>query len=817
MGAFRRAAVQAMRMYRRIPLISLLAVLSLAVGICIAVTVFSVLDTILVKPLPFKDPGKVVFVWRFAPSGMKLDDAEYPWGLREFSLLREQSKTLETISAFKGGTFILSNAGDPITIEGLRVTPQFFSVFQTPPLLGSGFSRNHPTNDEVVLSYDLWRRRFAESRTIVGSSIDLNGRPYTVAGVMPREFQVPEASTMPNSFELPARPQLWVSLPTQPVPTAPGGLDDLVIVARLAKHSSLAQAQQELNLFAQAQNRSFPAFSGWFASRLATYHDQVAGRVKTPLLLIQLAVLVVVAICCVNVANLLLVLALSRQAEFSVRAAVGATIRDIVKQVVVESGLLSLAAGIIGIALSVATINAVRHLAPPSIPRLGEATINGRVILFSLGLTIVCGIGTGLIPALWATRGNIFAPLREGHRTSGSKSDKVRNVLLGAQIALALMLVVATGLLGHTIARLAEVDPGFVPNNRVSFQVYLPAVRYATQDAEVTALHELITRFQAMPGVRSAGMVSSVPLSGVPPELTTVRFRDRPDVPARERPFVNYSIASPSYFSTAGISLIRGRELSDQDVASAPRVALINQTMARRFWPQSDPIGKTFDYGTSQIPAMMIVGIVADVKHKALREEAGPEVYVPYTQHPWSSMQNMQFIVRATPVMHLQEASLLSTMHSLDGGLAIEKYAQWNDLLSDSTKELRFAVTIIGAFGLLSLLLASLGIYGVMSFVVQRRTREIGIRMALGSQRAGIFKTVLFYGMAVAACGIGAGVVCAVGVAFALRHYLFGVPIWDPVVFIVSLGVVSLVTAGACCIPAIRAMSVEPMKALRAQ
>ena len=667
MGTLLQDLKYALRMQVRSIGFTSVAVLTIGLGIGASTAVFSVVNAILLKPLPYAHSDRVVIPWRLAPAGLNLGYNEIPWGQRPFRLISDEAKTFEYLGAFKSASFNLTGNGEPALVEGLRVSAGFFPTLGVAPVSGHTFARaeDQPGHEhEVVLSYDLWQKRFGGSYTVAGSTIDLNGEPYTVVGIMPAGFVFPHSEEMPGSFDFPRQAQLWVplALPPSPPPNAPS---DLAVIGRLLPGISVEQAQEEMNVLATRIESEFPRFKGWFTSRVTPLTRQVAGDTRTPLLLIMAAVGVVLLIACSNVANLLLARSLGRKAEFTVRAALGAGQARLVRQLLSESLLLAAVGGIVGLLLAEAGIYFVQIFEPSNIPRLGEISLDFRVYSFLLAVTFLSGILFGLAPAIGATRQGLMESLRESGPRSRALSGGIRNTFLVAQVALALVLVVAAGLLSRTFFHLLNADPGFRADQALTFELSLSPVKYPDNDHIVTLYQNALQRLQAISGVTAAGIVNEVPMTGAT-EGSVIRIPDRPVSNEQERPFANYTVASPGYFSAVGTPLLRGREFLDSDHAESQPVVIINNAMAQKFWRGEDPVGKQVGLGSLRFPLMTIVGIVADVKHLSMREAPGPEMYVPYTQKPYPSLQLMHVVVRS----RIDPASLASTirdeLHAVD-------------------------------------------------------------------------------------------------------------------------------------------------------
>jgi putative ABC transport system permease protein len=513
---------------------------------------------------------------------------------------------------------------------------------------------------------------------------------------------------------------------------------------------------------------------------------------------------------------LLLTRSLARRREFTLRAALGAGRVRLIRQLLTESLLISIAAGAVGILIANAGIYFVKAFGPSNIPRLREVTLDLPVLAFALGISLATGILFGLVPAIAAARENLVDSLKEGSQKSGGSriSPRLRNALLVSQVALALVLVVSAGLLTRTFFRLLGADGGFNAERVLTFQLPLRASKYAEQDHIVTLFGNVLRRLRAIPGVQSAGIGETVPLSGEG-ESTVIRMPDHPAISQKETPFANFTVISAGYFSAIGTPLLRGRDFQETDTADAMPVTIVNATMEKKYWPNQSAIGKQVGPGSTRYPLLTIVGVVPDVKHTSLREETAPEMYVLYNQKPWPSMLAMRVALRTKAAPPSITASVREAVHAIDPDLPLANVATLTSLLDDSMSQPRFSVFLLGSFGVLALLLASIGMYGVISYSVLQRTQEIGIRMALGAQRRKVFGMVLGQGALLAGLGIGIGLVAALGVTRLLASFLYGVRPTDPLTFagvsLLLLGIALL----ACYLPARRATRVDPIVALK--
>jgi putative ABC transport system permease protein len=634
---------------------------------------------------------------------------------------------------------------------------------------------------------------------------------------MPVGFPFPHATEMPEGFTFPAEAQLWVPLALRPAPLNPYDPSELTVVRRLKPGVSIRQAQAEMNLFAKRFEHQYGTRGvGWFNSRITPLTTQVTGDTRRPLLLILGAVGVVLLIACSNVASLLLARSLGRSREFTLRTALGAGRLRLIRQLLTESLLLAAAGGAVGIALAELGIDFVKTFGPTNIPRLGEIALDWQVFAFALGVTLFTGILFGLAPAIPATRDNLADALRDGGQRSigNATGPKIRKALLVSEVALALVLVIAASLLTQTFFRLLSVDPGFRPARVLTFELTLPDSKYADTSRMVELYDKVRAKLRTLPGVEWAAIAKVVPLDG-PPDSSAIRLITRPVTQVRERPIAAYNLVSPDYFSAVGTPLLRGRQFQETDTVSSTPVTIINRTMASRFWPGENAIGKQVGLGSTQFPVMTIVGIVADVKDLSLRQEPGPEMYIPYSQKTYLSLLTMQVALRTKTDPASMMESARQAIRSIDPELPLAKVATMTALVDDSMAQPRFAMLVLGSFGALALALACIGMYGVISYSVAQRTREIGVRMALGAARNDVFGMVLGQGARLAGLGIVIGLAAAFAVTRTMASFLYGVQATDPLTFAcVSLLLVAVALL-ACYLPARRATRVDPMIALR--
>jgi len=807
----------AARALRKSPTFAVVAVLTLALGIGASTAVFSLVSAILLKPLPYPEPDRIVLPELVSPPGVNLGSEYFPWGEKQFRLVTRDANPFQSFGAFQNDSFNLTGAGEPSFLDGYRASAEFFPALGVSPALGRAFTakEDQPGHEyEVILSNRLWRERFGADPSILGRSIQLNGYAYTVVGVMPADFGFPRAEEMPSSFNFPREAQLWVPLAGAAEPK--GGPSELAVIARLKPGVSIEQAQAAMNLVTKHAEETDPQWKGWFNTRIVPLTRQIVGDTRRPLQLMLGAVGIVLLIACSNVANLLLTRALGRQKEFTLRAALGAGRSRLVRQLLTESLVIAAMAGAAGILIAKAGVYFVKIYGPSNIPRLREVTLDLPVFAFTLSVSLATGILFGLVPAIAATRKNLGDSLKEGGQRGGVSptSPRMRNALLVLQVALALVLVISAGLLTRTFFSMLGADGGFNPERVLTFQLSLPALKYPDQEHIVPLFRNALERLRSIPGVQSAGVGETVPMGGEG-ESTVIRFTDTPVTNQKELPFANYTIISPGYLASVGTPLLRGRDFSEGDTADSLPVAIVNAAMEKKYWRGRSAMGEHVGAGSKRFPLLTIVGVVADVKHISIREETAPEMYVLYAQKQWPSMLNMRVALRTRTDPASMTASVREAIRSVDPDLPLAKVATLTSLVSDSLSQPRFSMFLLASFGLLALLLASIGIYGVISYSVMQRTQEIGIRMALGAERRSVFGMVLGQGARLALLGIGIGLIGALAVTRTMASFLYGVQATDPPTFAAVSLLLAVIALLACYLPARRATRVDPIVALR--
>jgi putative ABC transport system permease protein len=796
------------------PLFTCVAVVALALGIGANSAVFSVVNAVLLRPLQFKDPEQLAMLWgKFDKEGIPRNWISQP----ELFDLREQCQSYEDLAAYTTGGANLTGSGEPVRVSSAIVSPGFFQILGLQPAIGRTFvpEEEQPANSKVaVLGYGLWQSRFGGNPDVTSQTVQLNGETYAILGVMPAGFDFPEKS------------ELWVPLALDRANLQSRGSHYLQLIGRRKPGVSLEQAQSELNIVAQTlqqqYQQNYPADTG-FGLFLVPMHQQVVGEVRPALVVLLAAVGLVLLIACANVANLLLARATIREREVAVRTALGATRWRIVRQLLTESTLLALTGGAIGLLLAFICVKLFVAFGPRDIPRLEEISLDQRVIFFSLGLSVLTGLVFGLAPAFHLAKADLHESLKEGGRAViGSGHQRLRKILVVSEVAVALVLLAGAGLMLKSFRRVLEVDPGFRTENVLTMRLALPQTRYRENKDIIRFYKELLDRIAVLPGVATAGAVSHLPLSGAYTSGTTIvedssgtatqLIQGYPYIEADRR------VVSPTYFKALGIKLIDGRLLEESDNEAAPPVAVIDETFAKRFWPGGGAVGKRVVVGGTQqqLNWGRIVGVVSHVKHYALQKDGREQIYFPYLQRPTRSMF-VTVLTAGDPSN--QEAAVRAAVQTIDSDQPIYSIKSMDQLLSESVAQPRLNGILFGAFGVIAVILAAVGIYGVMSYSVEQRTHEIGVRMALGAQRRDVLRLIVGqgFGLTLTGVAIGAGVGLAAALAFTrvMSSLLFRVNATDPVTFVIVsllLGVVALI---ACMMPARRAASCDPMIALR--
>ncbi|HEY6332310.1 MAG TPA: ABC transporter permease, partial [Blastocatellia bacterium] len=778
------------RLILRNPGFTAIVLTVLALGIGANAAIFSVVNKVLLAPLPFRDSGRLVMVWGKAP----IADADIdPISPGNFADIQAQNRVFESMGASTDILFTLTGEGDPEQIVGYQFSQNFFDVLGTKPLIGRTFAtdEDRPGNDHVVvLSYPLWQRQFGGDPAVVGKLITLSGTPYTVIGVMPQGFQHPQMA------------ELWVPLALDPTTLSRRDIKFIRIVARLRLGVTFKQAQTEMNSIAGSLAAAYPEMNPNFGIKLVPMKDTYVGDISPALLTLLAAVGVLLLIACVNIANLLLARATARQKEVALRRALGAGRLRLIRQFLTESVLLSLAGGLVGLGIAFLCSKPMVTMFPNSIANLNIPTVNdipidARVILFTLAIALLTSIAFGVAPALQSARVNLNEVLKEtGSASLGSpRGRQLRSALVVSEVALALVLLIGAGLLIKSFARLQESRFGFNPENVTALELFLPGYKYKTKEARVQFVENSLDRIRAIPGVVDAGATNFLPLTGFW-HTTPFEVDGGEQYAAGQWPEADERTATPGYFRTMGIQILSGRDFTGEDTARSPHVVIVNMKLADRYLAGENPIGRRLNLGDEKTPDWwQIVGIAGDVKAFGQDKETHLDIYSPLDQNPFPLVS---LAVKSSKSGLNIARDVRSAVWSVDPDLGIFKLVSMDELANESATLRRVTMLLLGIFALLALVLASVGLYGVVSYSVTQRTREIGIRMALGAGSREVRLMVLKQGLVPVLIGAGIGIVAAGMAARLASTLLFGVNAWDKSIFlgvpILLLGVATLAT-----------------------
>jgi predicted permease len=800
-----------LRSLRRAPGFTIIAVLTLGLGIGANTAIFSLVNAILLRQLPFKNPEQLVAV-----DAKRTDPGKHPFTIPDFIDYRDQNQTLEQIAAFANWSAAVTGSGEAERVQGMRISANAFQLLGVEAIVGRALIPEDDTPGQqnvVALSHGLWQRRFGADPRTVGRTLVLNGKSYTIIGVLPPQFIFPIRDA---ELAVPLAPD------ADPWRSARTSTNFLRAIARLKPGVTPAQAEADLTSIAGRMRQQYPtANENKLGVTLTPLNEVVVGDYRQALWILLGAVAFVLLIASMNLASLSLARASTRHREMAIRTAHGATRGRLIRQMTTESLLLAFLGAIVGLLLAWWGINSLLALSPAGMPRLSEVGLDARVLVFTLVVTILSGSFFGILPAVKASKVDLNEELKSGGRSGndGTGRNRVRSALVVAEIAISLVLLLSAGLLIKSFSRLQEVKPGFEPENLLAVRLSLPRTRYADREAVVSFYDQLLPQFEGLPGVSAVGAVSALPLSSTRASIEFT-IEGRPS-PQNEVWRSDYRIAGTGYFRVMKIPLLRGREFSEQDNARTTPVAIISETLARRFWPDANPVGAriSIDDNNQGPRPVEVVGVVGDVKHLSLEEEPTPHVYLPLRQlHEdgvvWMTNNQYWLIRSEVPPLNLASA-VQRAIRKVDPEVPASNIKLMEQYLSDSVSPRRFNLWLLTVFAAAALVLATVGIYGVMSYSVTQRTREIGVRMALGAQRSDILRMVVGHGMLLAVAGLAAGLAGALALSRLMGGLLYQVSTTDPATYIVLTFFLLLVTLAACLVPARRAMKVDPMVALR--
>jgi putative ABC transport system permease protein len=788
-----------LRMLAKRPGFTLAAVITLAVGIGLNTAIFSVVNSILLRPLPYQEPERLVQVWEtLRPTGFETSSVSP----NNFVDWRRQAQSFEQMSVFWTWLFTLTGTNEPTEVPGLKVSASFFTVLSIRPQLGRTFlpEEDQPEKNRVaVISHGFWQRRFGGRADVIGQTLKLDDDTCTVIGVLRPDFHHTE-------LVVDHRAEVWTPLIINPQANQRGS-HYLRAIGRLKSGVTLQQAQTEMTMIARQLEEAYPATNQDRGVNLVPLHQQITGNIRWALLVLQFATGFVLLIACTNVANLLLARVAGREKEMAIRSALGAGRWQLVRLLLAESLVLGAAGGAVGLLLAWCGLGVLVSAAPGNIPRLDEIGLDGRVLGFTLLLSLLTVLLFGLVPAWQSGRIHLNDALKESGR-GASRGQGLRGVLVVAEIALTLVLLIGSGLMLRSLIHLQRVDLGFNPENLLTVRVSLLDSKYPEPHQVAAYYEQLLARIKRLPGVESAGITSSPPMIKLNNMSSGFQIEGQPVEPGRG-PTARYAVVSPDYFQTLGIPLIKGRAFSERDTREAAPVAIINDHFARRHFPNADPVGKKL---TVSRTSREIVGVVGNIRHESPASDEAEKMYAPHAQNSWGTLM---LLIRTSsdPNQLVRPAS--QAVWEGDPDAAVSTVSTMEQVLSGAVSRPRFNALLLGIFSIVALILASVGIYGVMSYTVTQSTREIGIRMALGAQRSDVLKLVIGQGIVLTLAGLGLGLAGAFGLTRLMEKLLYGVEATDPLTFAAVAMTLTVVALLACYLPARRATKVDPMIALR--
>ena len=783
------------------PTFSAVAVLTLMLGIGANTAIFSVTKAVLLNPLPYDEPEQLVVLWEVSPDGA-LDEVSIP----TYFDWQDQATQIEEMAGYRHEDYTFSAADQPLDIPSLKVRTELFGILRADARLGRTFTVDEDTPGQdhvVVLSHRFWEQHFGAQADVIGDTMDLDAEPYTIVGVMPPHFEFPPGGNA----------QIWTPLSFDPnnMHGRSRRARSLTVIGRLAPDTTPAQAQEEMRVIAaRIASEYAESNEGWSATLVAA-HAQLVEAARPALLVLSGAVGFLLLIVCANVANLMLARLSGRQREIAVRAALGASRWQLARPILAESVLLSAVGGGLGLLLAVASIRLLPLLPAGSLPRMEQIGLDGGVLLFALTISIAVAVVFGLLPALQASRARLRSTLNEASGSTGSiTARRALNSLVVVEVAMALMLLIGAGLMIRSFNRLIQVHPGFEPDNVIAAQIYLPQTKYQERHEVATFFERVIERLKAVPGVRSAAAGSALPMHPVGTDFALAFTVEGRLPPANgEEPQSDVRIVTPGYFETMKVPLLRGRLFDERDLADAVHVAILNETMATRYFPDEDPLGKVVvnPHGRSEV-----VGVVGDLRHYGLDSAPRPEIFLPFHQ---STINGMALVLRTENDPLQYAGAIRREVWAVDPSQPIYDVSTMRQVLARAVSLPRLSMTLMAVFAGTALILATLGIYGVISYSVARRTKELGLRMALGAESRDALRLVIVNSMGLVGLGIGVGLVASTAMTRSLATLLYEVSLLDPAVFLSVSLLLSGAALTASVVPALRATRVDPIVALR--
>jgi putative ABC transport system permease protein len=820
-----RVIRHAARQLWRAPLVSVAGILTLAIGIGACALMMSVISTVLLRPLPYGDPDRLVMSWGWYPNA-NLGFPEQPTHGAVFSIMRDNTQAFAALAAFKAASFNLGDSTSPERLDGIQATGDFFEALGVAAQIGRFFERANETpgfDHVAVLSDAVWRRRFGGDPHVLGRTLILNGEPYTVIGVAKSGFGFPRGPEMPGNFQFATAPDLWV--PLRP-PT--DGIADLAIVGRLRPGVSYGAAREDTDRVMAVVQRSIPVIkSSRPGELLVPLRQQVVGDVQAMLASLLAAVLLVLVIACVNTAQLVLAQLHGRRRDLAIRTALGSSTWRLAGDMLAEVALLVAAGGVAGVAAGVAGLKLLRAFGSTRLPRAAELTFDARSSFAALAVIALAAILVSVIPMLIERRRPLVELLRGRGAARGGLHLRVRRALIVGEVAGSLVLVTCAGLLVRSLSLQLEARRGFDAVRGLTFEVSLPPGTYPERPFATGMDHAAAVRFldasldniRALPGVSAAGIGKPLPLSGAQQATVFTPEGKLPALlPGALSPIAQFTVASPHMLGALGATVLAGRDFSAADRAESLPVVIVNEAMANWIWPGTSALGKRIRVGRPDDrriwPWMTVVGVVSNMKRYTLTESPRPEMIVPYTQNPYLTFGTMQFVVRSNLETSAAIRAIQRAIASVDPGIPIARVRTIDDLVATSASNARFATLFMASFGIVALVLTIVGVYGIIGYGVVQRRQEFGVRRALGARPRDVLWLIVHEGVNLGAAGVAAGLALTAAAAFGLRHLLFGISPFDPVTLVTSIAVVVAVTAAASIIPAAAAARIEPRAAL---
>ena len=792
------------RVLTKNPGFTAVALITIALGIGANTAIFSVINTILLRPLPFRDPDRIVFVWS------SLGEERSTVSLADINDWKSQSQSFEATAAYTYNIYNVVDNQDPEQVRGAQVSGDFFRVFGVDAMYGRTFTPEDERNRLVILSYPLWQKRYGSDPGIVGKSIGMNNESYSVLGVMPKGFEFPSA-------EIP----LWTTFATiypERDLTENRKARNFRVVGRLKSGHGPEEAQNEMTTIARRLEQQYPDSNSGVGAKVISVHDQLVGEIRPTLLVLLGMVGLVLLIACANVANLFLVRSIAREKEMAIRSALGASRNRVVRQLLTESLIISLCGGVIGLLLALLGVKLLIGFGLERLPRLDGVHIDLRLLLFTLVIALITGVIFGLAPVLQTWRLNLSDVLKEGGRSAmaGVRGRRAQSLLVVVEIALTTVLLVGAGLAGRRLVTLLQTNPGIRTENLLTFQLSLPATKYKEDWQRINFFREVSNRGSNMAGVQTIALGQSRPPDFLQSNLDFL-IKGQPPLGPGQTPRAAYMPVSHNYFATLGVPLIKGRMFTESDKEKTPDAAIINETAARRFFPNQDPVGQQIRMGSdpnSDDPWSTVVGIVGDVKYRGLDADAGPTIYHPYPQNP---PQGMYVFVRTTNDPESVLPAMRGEIRAVDSEVPVSRIKTMSQLMDDAVSQPRFLTVLISIFAGVALFLATIGIYGVIAYSVAQRTQEIGLRMALGANPLNVLTLVVGHGFKLAIAGIVIGLLAAFALTRVITTFLFGVEAMDPLTYVFTALILLGVAIAASYLPARRATKVDPLTAVRYQ